>query len=75
MTFNLQRLKAERVAEGMTQEQFASRIGMSRIAYAKREAGIVDISVEELSKIMDALGYDSSKVSIFFAPSVSKRER
>ena len=52
------------------QEEFAKKLGMSRGAYAKREAGIVDISVEDLSRIMDALGYDVSKVSIFFAPSV-----
>lgn len=70
MSFNLQRLKAERMAEGYTQEEFAKKLGMSRGVYAKREAGIVDISVEDLSRIMDALGYDVSKVSIFFAPSV-----
>ena len=70
MSFNLQRLKAERMAEGYTQEEFAKKLGMSRGAYAKREAGIVDISVEDLSRIMDVLGYDASKVSIFFAPSV-----
>lgn len=75
MSFNLQRLKAERMAEGYTQEDFAKKLGMSRGAYAKREAGIVDISVEDLSHIMDALGYDASKLSIFFAPSVRKKER
>lgn len=39
MSFNLQRLKAERMAEGYTQEEFAKKLGMSRGAYAKREAG------------------------------------
>lgn len=75
MSFNLQRLKAERMAERYTQDEFAKRLGMSRSAYAKRESGEVDISVEDLSNIMDALGYDASKVSIFFTPSVRNRER
>lgn len=73
MSFNLQRLKAERMAEGYTQEDFAKKLGMSRGAYAKREAGIVDISVEDLSHIMDALGYDASKVSIFLLLPFAKK--
>lgn len=38
MAFNLNRLKAERVARGYTQAQFANKLQMSREAYAKRES-------------------------------------
>lgn len=75
MAFNLQRLKAERVAAGLTQEQFAKRIGLSREAYAKREGGLIKISVEDLAKILHALGYDASKSSIFFEHTVRNKEQ
>lgn len=66
MAFNLNRLKAERIAQGYTQAEFASKMGMSRLAYAKRENGKVNISVEEFARILKALGYNTSEMSIFF---------
>lgn len=66
MAFNLNRLKAERVARGYTQAQFANKLHMSREAYAKRESGKVNISVEEFANILQALGYDTRNMSIFF---------
>lgn len=66
MAFNLKRLKAERVAQGYTQAEFADKMNMSREAYAKRESGKVNISVEEFAQILKALGYDTSSMSIFF---------
>jgi transcriptional regulator with XRE-family HTH domain len=66
MAFNLNRLKAERIAKGYTQAQFANKLQMSREAYAKRESGRVNISVEEFSHILRALGYDTKSMSIFF---------
>ncbi len=68
MAFNLNRLKAERIAHGFTQEQFAARLGLSREAYAKRENGVVDISVEEFADILKALGYNTEQMSMFFLP-------
>lgn len=75
MAFNLRRLKAERVASGYTQGQFADKINMSRSAYVKREDGFTKISVEDLSKILKGLGYGPEKVSIFFEDGVRKREQ
>lgn len=66
MAFNLNRLKAERIAKGYTQAQFADKLKMSREAYAKRESGKVNISVEEFAHILNALGYDTKNMSIFF---------
>lgn len=75
MAFNLNRLKAERVAHGYTQEEFARKLHMSREAYARRENGLASISVEDLSKILDILGYGADEIPIFFGSSVRKRER
>lgn len=75
MAFNLKRLRAERVAAGMTQEQIAKKVGLSREAYAKRENGLIKISVEDLANILHALGYDASKSSIFFEHNVRNKEQ
>lgn len=66
MTLNLLRLRAERIAKGMTQEDMAERLGISRAAYAKREAGIVDVGANELAAIAEVLGIDCDHISIFF---------
>lgn len=66
MAFNLNRLRAERVAKGYTQEEFAHKLGMSREAYAKRESGKVNISVEEFAHILKSLDYDTTSMSKFF---------
>lgn len=66
MTLNLLRLRAERIAKGITQEEMAERLGISRAAYAKREAGIVDIGANELAAISEVLGIDRDHISIFF---------
>ena len=66
MTLNLLRLRAERIAKGMTQEEMAERLGISRAAYAKREAGIVDVGANELAAISEILGIDRDQISIFF---------
>ena len=49
MTLDLNRLKAERIAKGMTQEEVAKKMGWkTREPYAKRENGMVIISANEL---------------------------
>lgn len=73
--FNLKRLKAERVAQGMTQADIAKKLGMTRVSYAKRENGDINISVDEFAKILTALGYDKNKMPIFFEIDVPENER
>lgn len=73
--FNLKRLKAERIAQGMTQADIAKKLGMTRVSYAKRENGNINISVDEFAEILTALGYDKTKMPIFFEVSVPKNEQ
>lgn len=73
MTVDLNRVKAERVAHNMTQEQLATKIGWKRAKYAKREAGIISLGANELALIAGALDIDD--LGIFFAKTVDKRER
>ncbi|MBC1373389.1 helix-turn-helix transcriptional regulator [Listeria booriae] len=75
MTLDLLRLKAERVARGLTQDELAARLGWKRPKYAKRENGIVAIGADELALIVDALGLEKKEMYIFFTHDVDKRER
>ena len=73
--FDVKRLKAERIAKGLTQEDVANALGVTRSWYAMKENGRRNITLEEFSKILDALGYYESNVHIFFKLNVAKRER
>ena len=76
MTINLKRLKAERIASGMTQDEVAHRMGWkTRTPYAKRENGIVSIGADELAKITLIFGLPMEKITIFFEDNVPKEER
>jgi len=76
MTLNLNRLRAERVAKGMSQDQMAQAMGWrTRTPYAKRENGIVTISATELVKMASILGYNANQLDLFFTQNVPERER
>jgi len=76
MTIDLKRLKAERIAKGLTQDEMASLMGWkTRTPYAKRENGIVSIGADELAKMAEILGYTPDKLIIFFKHIVPERER
>ena len=76
MRLNIKRLKAERVAKGLSQEEMATEMGWnSRTPYAKRELGIIDIGVDEFLKMVKILGYNENNLSIFFTEDVPERER
>lgn len=64
MQLNLNRLKAERIAKGKTQEVLAKELGKSRIWYLKRESGRVPMGADDLAEIATALGVDN--LNIFF---------
>jgi len=71
MNLNLKRLKAERIANSLTQDQMAEKMGWAtRTPYAKRENGIVDISANELVKMATILGYNVENIGIFFTKEV-----
>ncbi|MFL2134820.1 helix-turn-helix domain-containing protein [Ruoffia sp. FAM 24228] len=76
MTLDLLRLKAERVAKGLSQDEMARKMGWkTRTPYAKRENGIVNIGADELVKMASILGYSKNELGIFFTTTVPKKER
>ena len=74
MTVNHLRIKAERVAKGLTQDDMAKALGWSdRARYAKRENGLVSFDADELIKV--ATSSDSQKTrSVFFLPRAFTKE-
>lgn len=76
MTINLKRLKAERIASGMTQDEVAHLMGWkTRTPYAKRENGIVSIGADELARITLIFGLPIENITIFFDRNVPKMEQ
>ena len=76
MTLNLKRLRAERIAKGMNQDEMAKAMGWhTRSSYAKRENGITTISATELVKMASILGYGANQLDLFFTDDVPDRER
>ncbi|RND51862.1 helix-turn-helix domain-containing protein [Lacticaseibacillus paracasei] len=76
MTLNLKRLRAERIAKGMNQDEMAKAMGWhTRSSYAKRENGITTISATELVKMASILGYGANQLDLFFTDNVPDKER
>lgn len=74
MSLDLKRLKAERIAKGLTQDEMAQAMGWkTRTPYAKRENGIVGIGADELVKMANILGYNENELGIFFRVSVPEK--
>lgn len=75
MSLDLKRLKAERIAKGLTQDEMAQAMGWNtRTPYAKRENGVVGIGADELVKMANILGYNENELGIFFRVSVPEKE-
>ncbi|EUQ80439.1 helix-turn-helix domain-containing protein [Staphylococcus aureus] len=76
MVLNLKRLRAERIACGITQDEMAHKMGWkTRTPYAKRENGIVDIGANEFIKMAKILGYETNNLDIFYTNNVPGKER
>ena len=75
MTLDLNRIRAERIAKGMTQDEVAKKMGWkTRTPYAKRENGIVAIGADELISIAFIFGYTKDDLGIFFNQNVLEKE-
>ena len=67
MKLDCLRIKAERIAKGMTQDDMAKALGWNdRARYAKRENGFVSFDADELIKVATVLGYTKDQLGIFF---------
>lgn len=76
MSVDLRRLKAERIANNLTQDEMAKLMGWeSRTPYAKRENGIVSIGADELARMAKILGFGRDDLGIFFKLDVPEKER
>lgn len=51
-----ERLKAERMRQGMTQQQLADKIGTKKSFISRIENGRVDIQLSTLSRVFNGLG-------------------
>lgn len=71
--FNPHRIKAERIARNLSQEEVATKLGKKRAWLAKRENGIVNVGVDELTKIASILKIDD--LGIFFSKNVPEKQR
>ncbi|MBS7576497.1 MULTISPECIES: helix-turn-helix transcriptional regulator [unclassified Enterococcus] len=67
MKFNLNRLKAERIAKKYSQQEIADKLNWSRSVYTKRENGSVPLGVDELADIVTVLEIPEDRISIFFS--------
>ncbi|MQW23735.1 MULTISPECIES: helix-turn-helix domain-containing protein [unclassified Lactococcus] len=75
MTINLSRIKAERIANDLTQDDVAKQMGWkSRAPYAKRENGLVAIGANELIKLASIFGYGKDDLGLFFKENVPEKE-
>lgn len=75
MTVDVLRIKGERIAKGITQEEMANALGITRTAYTKRETGNTPITADELAIIAAKLGVGKDGIGIFFSTNVPKLER
>lgn len=66
MTFDLNRLKAERVARGLEQDDVADRVGIDRSTYSRYETGARGLTVEVFVGIANAIGLKADQMSVFF---------
>lgn len=70
MTLNLNRLKAERITGGFTQETMAKALGMSLSSYRRRETGETNLDANELARIANILNIKD--ISVFFSKTFDK---
>lgn len=72
--FNLQKLRYERLSRKVSQEEVAKRLGINRSSYHKKENGVIKISVNEFSEILNVLGIPQNEAGNFFTLDVPERE-
>lgn len=66
MRFLLNRLKGERVAQGLGQDEIAELLGIDRSTYSRYENGARSMTVEMLADIAAAVGLTADQMGVLF---------
>lgn len=66
MDLNVKRIKAERIANGLSQEEVARHLGIKRSTYSLKENGHKNWSINNLAKFCDLIGVGTDKIGMFF---------
>lgn len=69
--FNVRRMKAERIAKGISLRDMSQRMEMTQGTYSKKENGKIRINVDDLAKVFDILELEEEDCGIFFTHKVS----
>ncbi|MCH8657703.1 helix-turn-helix domain-containing protein [Staphylococcus lugdunensis] len=69
--FNVKRMKAERIAKGISLSEMANKLEMTPGTYSKKENGHIRINVDDLAKVIEILEIPQDKCGIFFTNKVS----
>lgn len=74
LKFNYKRLKAERIAKGLTVQEMADVLGVAKGTYSKKENGKLPLTVEDFTTITNRLEISFEELNIFFTKIVSESE-
>lgn len=66
MKLNLKRIKAERIANGLTQADVAEALKITRSSYALRENGHTNWTIDNLTSFCKLIGLGPNEIGIFF---------
>lgn len=66
MKLNLKRIKAERIANGLTQADVAKALKITRSSYALRENGHTNWTIDNLTSFCELIGLGPNEIGIFF---------
>ena len=66
MKFNFKRLKAERIAKGLTLAEMGESMDISESGYKRIEDGERKLGVDQFAILAEKLGFGQSTIHIFF---------
>ena len=66
MKFQTNRLKGERIAQGIGQDEIADKLGIDRSTYSRYENGARSMTVETLTDIAAAVGLTADQMGVLF---------
>ena len=70
--FNIRRIRAERIARGISVKEMADALDITPGTYYKKESGTIRLNVDDLAIILNVLGMSENECGIFFTHNVSK---